>query len=264
MHSIILSTATRYLLPLLLMFSIFLLLRGHNEPGGGFVGGLVAAAALTLYALALGLRPARQVLEVDPRTLISFGLLAAAVSGLPALFGNMDFMTGLWGGQALPVIGKLGTPLLFDVGVYLVVTGITLTIIFALLENQTGQRRWTSREGVTMEILMVLMIGGLFAGGSYMLLRRSLVKLVVGLILLGHGANLLIFLMGRLTAGQAPLIAVGATRPVEPFADPLPQALVLTAIVIGFGLQVFALVLVRRLYQAARTNDLDQLRTTET
>jgi multicomponent Na+:H+ antiporter subunit C len=97
-----------------------------------------------------------------------------------------------------------------------------------------------------------------------MLLRRSIVKLVVGLILLGHAANLLIFLMGRLTPGGTPLIPEGALRPIEPFADPLPQALVLTAIVIGFGLQAFALVLVRRLYQSAQTDDLDRLRTTET
>jgi multicomponent Na+:H+ antiporter subunit C len=114
-----------------------------------------------------------------------------------------------------------------------------------------------------MELLIAIIIGGLFAGGVYMLLRRSIVKLVVGLILLGHGANLLIFLMGRLNGGQAPLIPAGATEPPAPFADPLPQALVLTAIVIGFGLQAFALVLMRRLYQSAGTDDLDQLRTTE-
>ena len=115
-----------------------------------------------------------------------------------------------------------------------------------------------------MEILLALVIGGLFAGGVYMLLRRNPVKLVVGLILLGHGANLLIFLMGRLIPGRPPLVPVGATQPVELFADPLPQALVLTAIVISFGLQAFALVLVRGLYRSARTDDLDQLRTTET
>ena len=139
MQSMILSTATRYLLPLMLLLSIFLLLRGHNDPGGGFVGGLVAGAALTLYAMAMGLRSARQILGVDPRTLIYIGLLAAAISGLPALFVGLDFMTGLWSEQALPVIGKLGTPLLFDVGVYLVVIGITLTIIFTLIETGTGQ-----------------------------------------------------------------------------------------------------------------------------
>ncbi len=114
-----------------------------------------------------------------------------------------------------------------------------------------------------MELLFAIIIGGLFAGGVYMLLRRSIVKLVVGLILLGHGANLLIFLMGRLTDGQAPLIPAGATELLAPFADPLPQALILTAIVIGFGLQAFALVLMRRLYQSTGTDDLDQLRTTE-
>jgi multicomponent Na+:H+ antiporter subunit C len=114
-----------------------------------------------------------------------------------------------------------------------------------------------------MELLLALIIGGLFAGGIYMLLRRSIVKLVVGLILLGHGANLLIFLMGRLTPGQVPLIPAGATQPLGPFADPLPQALVLTAIVIGFGLQAFTLVLVRRLYQTTHTDDLDQLKTSE-
>jgi multicomponent Na+:H+ antiporter subunit C len=114
-----------------------------------------------------------------------------------------------------------------------------------------------------MELLLALIISGLFAGGVYMLLRRSLVKLVIGLILLGHGANLFIFLMGRLGSGQAPLIPLNATQPVEPFADPLPQALVLTAIVIGFGLQAFALVLVSRLHQVSGADDMDQLRTTD-
>ncbi|MEM7348343.1 MAG: Na+/H+ antiporter subunit B [Chloroflexota bacterium] len=135
MNSMILSTATRYLLPLLLMFSIFLLLHGHNDPGGGFVGGLVAAAALALYALALGLRPAQQILGIDPQRLIHFGLLTALGSGLLSLLGGRDFMTGLWIPQTLPAIGKVGTPLLFDVGVYLVVIGVTLTMIFTLLEE---------------------------------------------------------------------------------------------------------------------------------
>jgi multicomponent Na+:H+ antiporter subunit B len=135
MNSLILSTATLYLLPLLLLFSVFLLLRGHNEPGGGFVGGLVAASALALYAIALGSSAARQVLYIDSRRLIYVGLLISAVSGLLALFGGQEFMTGLWGAQVIPVLGKLGTPFIFDVGVYLVVIGVTLTIIFALMEE---------------------------------------------------------------------------------------------------------------------------------
>ena len=146
MNSMILSTAVRYLLPLLLMLSVFLLLRGHNEPGGGFVGGLVAAAALTLYAIALGLRSAQQVLGLDPQLLIFVGLLTAGLSGLPAVLAGFEFMTGLWSTQTLPVIGKLGTPLLFDVGVYLVVLGITLTIIFALMENGASRNVVQTRE----------------------------------------------------------------------------------------------------------------------
>lgn len=135
MTSLIFSTATRYMLPLLLLFSIFLLLRGHNEPGGGFVGGLVAAAAFALYAFAFNVENARQALRVDPRVLIGVGLLIAVGSGTVSLFGSLPFMTGQWSEQPIPILGKLGTPVLFDVGVYLVVVGVTLTIIFALAES---------------------------------------------------------------------------------------------------------------------------------
>lgn len=135
MTSLILSTATRYILPLLLLFSVFLLLRGHNEPGGGFVGGLVAAAAFALYAIAYDVATARRVLGIDTITLISLGLLVALGSGVFSLVAGLPFMTGLWSEYAVPILGKVGTPLLFDIGVYLVVIGVTLTIIFALAEE---------------------------------------------------------------------------------------------------------------------------------
>ncbi len=134
MTSLILSTATRYMLPLLLLFSIFLLLRGHNEPGGGFVGGLVAAAAFALYAIAYDVATARRTLGIDSRTLIGLGLLVALTSGVISLIAGQPFMTGLWSEYAVPLLGKVGTPLLFDIGVYLVVIGVTLTIIFGLAE----------------------------------------------------------------------------------------------------------------------------------
>jgi len=135
MPSLILSIAVRSLLPLLLLFSVFLLIRGHNEPGGGFVGGLVAAAAFALYAIAEGVAKVRQTLRVDPRVLIGAGLLVALSSGLLSLLQGQPFMTGLWYKQAVPVLGKLGTPVLFDTGVYLVVVGIILTIILTLAEE---------------------------------------------------------------------------------------------------------------------------------
>lgn len=135
MPSLILATAVRYLLPLLLLLSIFDLLRGHNAPGGGFVGGLVAAAAFALYALAFDVPQARRVLRVDPLQLIGGGLLTAAASGLPALLQGRPFMTAWWGPWLLPVLGKMGTPVLFEIGVYLTVLGVTLLIIFSLAEG---------------------------------------------------------------------------------------------------------------------------------
>ncbi|GAB4422193.1 MAG: Na+/H+ antiporter subunit B [Anaerolineae bacterium] len=135
MGSLILSTATRYLLPLLLLFSVFLLIRGHNEPGGGFVGGLVAAAAFALYAIAYGVAAARQTLGLDPGRLIGLGLLLAVSSGIIALAAGLPFLTGLWHPQPVPVLGKIGTPLLFDLGVYLTVIGVVLLIILSLMED---------------------------------------------------------------------------------------------------------------------------------
>jgi len=134
-ESLILSTAARYLLPLLLLFSVFLLIRGHYEPGGGFVGGLVAAAAFALYAIAFGVSRTREVLRLDPRVLIGSGVLMAAISGMVAWAAGNPYLTAVWGKITWPVIGKLGTPLFFDIGVYFVVLGVVLKIIFVLAEE---------------------------------------------------------------------------------------------------------------------------------
>ncbi len=135
MRSLILAAATRVVFPLLLLFSVFLLFRGHNEPGGGFVGGLVAATAYALLALTGGVASARRVLPARPEVLIGTGLLAALASGLVGLAAGRPFMTGLWGDVSLPVVGKPGTPVLFDAGVYLTVLGVVLLILFTLQEE---------------------------------------------------------------------------------------------------------------------------------
>ena len=114
-----------------------------------------------------------------------------------------------------------------------------------------------------MTILLAAVVGTLYAAGLYMMLRRSIMKLIVGLALLGHAANLLIFTAARPGALPAPLVPAGSAGPLGPVADPLPQALVLTAIVIGFGVIGFAVALIRRAHQAAGTDDIDQLRETE-
>lgn len=135
MVSVILATASRYLLPLMLIFSFFLLLRGHNEPGGGFVGGLMAAAAYSLYLVANGVEEAKKLLRTDMLNLIALGLFFAIVSGFISVAYGQNFMTGVWLKEELPVLGKVGTPLLFDLGVYFLVFGITLKIIFHLAEE---------------------------------------------------------------------------------------------------------------------------------
>ena len=136
MTSLILQTTARYLLPLLLLFSVFLFGRGHNEPGGGFVAGLVAAAPFALYSIAFGAPTTRRVLRVDPRWLIAIGLALALFAALWGALAGRALMTGLWGHVTLPGLGRVdvGTPVLFDLGVYLGVLGVALTIILALEE----------------------------------------------------------------------------------------------------------------------------------
>ncbi len=133
--SLILRTAARFLLVLLLVLAVFVLLRGHNEPGGGFIGGLLAAGGVAIYQLACGVARARGLLRVDPRALAGAGLLLALAGGIFSLADGLPFLTGLWLEQELPGVGKLGTPLLFDTGVFLLVIGAVLTILFTLDEE---------------------------------------------------------------------------------------------------------------------------------
>jgi multicomponent Na+:H+ antiporter subunit C len=114
-----------------------------------------------------------------------------------------------------------------------------------------------------MLLVMALLIGILYAAGVYLLLRRSLVRLIFGLLFLGHAANLLIFSIGGLVRGKAPLVDAGAAAPPAGAADPVPQALVLTAIVIGFALTAFTAVLVWRVCDIAGTDDADSLRSSD-
>ncbi len=110
-----------------------------------------------------------------------------------------------------------------------------------------------------MQTLLAIVIGVFYAAGLYMLLRRSIVKLLIGLVLLGHAANLLVFTMGNLSRETPPIVETGQSQLTGFFSDPLPQALVLTAIVIGFGVQAFAIVLVKRTYHTVGSDDLDEI-----
>ena len=122
------------MITILLLFSVFLLLRGHDLPGGGFIGGLVAAAAVALYLIAFGADAATLLLRVRPRALLGAGLLAGVLAGLMGMVTAEPFLTGQWLIFDLPGNAevKLSSVLLFDVGVYLVVVGAVLTMLFAL------------------------------------------------------------------------------------------------------------------------------------
>ncbi|NOG30733.1 Na+/H+ antiporter subunit C [Halomonas sp. CH40] len=115
-----------------------------------------------------------------------------------------------------------------------------------------------------MEPLMAVAIGILYATAIFMMLRRSIVKLVIGLMLLSNAANLLIFTTAGMTRGAPPLIPEGMSAPVGNVADPLPQAVVLTAIVIAFSVLAFAVVLIRRAYEVVKADDLDKMKETDT
>lgn len=138
MKSIILTTATRIIVALLLVFSIYMLLRGHNEPGGGFIGGLIGASGFVLYAIAAGTTEARRALRVPPEQIALVGLGISALSGLVAgIFGTAAF-TGHWlflGATADSKGFPISNIIAFDIGVYLVVLGAILTLVFALEEE---------------------------------------------------------------------------------------------------------------------------------
>jgi multisubunit Na+/H+ antiporter MnhB subunit len=139
MNSLILSTATRVLMPIILLLSVFVFYRGHNQPGGGFIGGLLAATAFALLEKAEGLAVARRALRFRPESIAATGLGCALVSGVWGGLVDGHFLKGMWPFVTIDAAGnKHGLPIgsipLFDLGVYLVVLGTVLGILFALEE----------------------------------------------------------------------------------------------------------------------------------
>ncbi|SCB14365.1 Na+/H+ antiporter subunit B [Rhizobium hainanense] len=137
MNTLIFRTAAPFLTALMLLFSVFVLLRGHNEPGGGFIGGLIAASAFAIYGIACGVTAVRRAIVFHPLAIAGFGLLAATVAGIVSAFAGVPFMTGLWIYPHLfGVEVPLSTVMLFDTGVYLVVVGAITSIALALEERE--------------------------------------------------------------------------------------------------------------------------------
>ena len=135
MYSRILKTATNYLLPVLLLFSVFILLRGHYKPGGGFIGGLIASIAFVMHSFANSVEQTLKLLRRHPSRFIPIGLIISLVSAIFPMFFGDPIMTGVWYNEPIPIIGMIGTALFFDLGVYLLVIGVVLTILFTISQS---------------------------------------------------------------------------------------------------------------------------------
>ncbi|MDF2797974.1 MAG: Na(+)/H(+) antiporter subunit [Devosia sp.] len=133
MNTVIFRTTAPVVIAIMLVFSVFICLRGHNEPGGGFIGGLIAASAIAIYGMASGVDRVRRAMRVDPLALAGFGVLLAAGTGVLSLFTASPFMTGIWYELNLGESSvALSTPMFFDIGVYFVVFGSVSAIALAL------------------------------------------------------------------------------------------------------------------------------------
>ena len=138
MRTLIFHTIAPALTSLMLLFSAFVLLRGHNDPGGGFIGGLIAVSAVAIYGIAFGVPAARRALYFHPLAIAGAGLFLSAASGLPSLAEKVPFLTGIWTTvQLFGVSVDLSTVMAFDIGVYLVVVG-SLSSVTLALEDRDG------------------------------------------------------------------------------------------------------------------------------
>jgi multicomponent Na+:H+ antiporter subunit B len=129
MNTLIFRTIAPVITVVMLVFSVFVTLRGHNDPGGGFIGGLIAASAVAIYGIAFGVGDTRRAMKFDPLALAGFGVALAGLSGLLSLSYELPYLTGLWtdiGGVAI------STPMVFDLGVYFTVFGTISAIALAL------------------------------------------------------------------------------------------------------------------------------------
>ncbi|MCW8334430.1 Na+/H+ antiporter subunit B [Vibrio sp. SCSIO 43135] len=135
--SLILQVIARFLLPMLLLYSVFLLLRGHDEPGGGFIAGLVASSAFALHLFAFDAKQTRKLIGIDSSYLMGGGLLISMMSGFVGVIkSGSPFLSAVWWYVQVPGLGelKISTPLIFDIGVYLVVLGMVTTLLFSLAQ----------------------------------------------------------------------------------------------------------------------------------
>ena len=225
-RSLILDVIVQVVFHSALMLGLFLLFTGHNRPGGGFVGGLVVGAGLSLRYIGGGIDEIRRTVPIRPWTILGTGLLLSASTTVFPMFAGRSLMEHWKFDLHLPLYGDVhvNTALFFDIGVAFVVIGTVLhaarRVRRADAEREQPVRAIARRP---MSLLMALSTALLFSTGTYLLLQRRLSRLIIGLGLIGHGANLLLLLSGG-ERGIAPIIGSTGTSRV---ADPMPPALAL-------------------------------------
>ncbi len=272
------AVLVRLLLPLGGLVSAYLLLRGHNAPGGGFVGGLVSATAVIAQYMVGGTIWVESRLRVHPLVWIGLGLLAAAGAGIVGWWDSLPFLTSqgvrlppaaAWprapldgaalrprrvhagGRRDAPHAGRARAP------------GIAQSAQDRDASGAGPRRRRAPRpgRGELMELVYALGIGVLAASGVWLLLRPRTFQVLMGFLLLSYATNLFIFGMGRLAQHAPPILesaaAAGGTVDTARYADPVPQALVLTAIVIGFATTALFLVVLLALRGQTGTDHVD-------
>lgn len=134
MKTIILGTAIKILIPVFLVFSAYIFFRGHDEPGGGFIAALITSIGFIFHMIAFGVEETKSIYKINAFKLMGIGLVFALMSGILPFFRGKTYFDALWPDTQLPFIGKFGTPILFDGGVYLLVVGVVLQIAFTLFE----------------------------------------------------------------------------------------------------------------------------------
>jgi monovalent cation:proton antiporter len=275
-----LVVATRVMMPMAVMVGVYIFLRGHNEPGGGFIAGLVVAIALLMQYMASGFAWAQDRQRVQYHTMIAWGVLAAALTGVGSWLADRPFLTSNFGYFRVPPMEEfeLATAMLFDVGVFLTVVGAVMLALASLsrIARRAGEEVATQpmdidpsaadsdapppravpaprpRRCADMEALVAISIGTITASGIYLMLRQRTFPVVLGMAMLSYAVNVFLFASGRLTVNQPPVLLEPA-----PYTDPLPQALVLTAIVIAFGMTAVVVMLALGAFLESGTDKID-------
>lgn len=135
MKTVVLETLLKPLVPLFMVFALYMFFRGHNSPGGGFIAGLISVIPLMIHSIAFSPQKTVATYKVKPYFMAVGGLFLATLSGMFAFLKEKPFMASLWPDEGILYLGKIGTPILFDFGVFLVVAGVVLKVTFLFTEK---------------------------------------------------------------------------------------------------------------------------------